>query len=72
MHATSGDRLVVESAHVGQPHREGEIVEVVSSDDGHEHYRVRWDDGHESIYFPSSDCRVVATGEARSSWPLWS
>ena len=71
MHATRGDRLVVVSTHVGQPPREGEVVAVVPSG-GHEHYRVRWDDGHESIYFPSSDCRVVASGEARSSWPLWS
>jgi hypothetical protein len=44
----------------------------VSDDGGHEHYRVRWDDGHESAYFPGSDCRVVATGAARSKWPLWS
>jgi hypothetical protein len=72
MHATRGDRLVVESIHVGQPRREGEVVEVVPGDSGHEHYRVRWDDGHESIYFPSSDCHVVAAGDARSSWPLWS
>jgi hypothetical protein len=72
MHATRGDRLVVVSAHVGQPPRDGEVVEVVPGAGGHEHYRVRWNDGHESIYFPSSDCHVVPTGEARSSWPLWS
>ena len=57
MHAKTGDRIVVDSAHVGQPRRQGEVVEVVAGDGG-EHYRVRWDDGHESIYFPSSDCRV--------------
>jgi hypothetical protein len=59
VHAKTGDRIVVESTQVGQPRRQGEIVEVVPGDGGSEHYRVRWDDGHETIYFPSSDCRVV-------------
>jgi hypothetical protein len=22
------------------------------------HYRVRWDDGHESLYFPGSDAHL--------------
>jgi hypothetical protein len=72
VHANRGDRIVVESTHIGHPRRQGEVVEVVSGGGGHEHYRVRWDDGHESTYFASSDCHVVATGEARSNWPLWS
>jgi hypothetical protein len=59
VNANMGDRIVVESAHVGQPRREGEVLEVVRGEGDREHYRVRWDDGHESIYFPSSDCRVV-------------
>ena len=61
VHAKTGDRIVVESAHVGQARREGEVLEVVPGEHEHEgeHYRVRWDDGHESTYFPSSDCRVV-------------
>ena len=58
MHAKTGDRIVVDSAHVGQPRREGEVLEVVPGDGDSEHYRVRWDDGHESTYFPSSDCRL--------------
>jgi hypothetical protein len=57
--ANTGDRIVVDSAHVGQPQRGGEVVEVLAGR-GQEHYRVRWDDGHESIYFPSSDARVEA------------
>jgi Domain of unknown function (DUF1918) len=64
--AKTGDRIVVESAHVGQPRREGEVLEVVPGESELEHYRVRWNDGHESIYFPSSDCRVVG-GSQRSS-----
>ena len=59
--AKEGDRLVVEGPKVGQPRRSGEILEVVSSSQG-EHYRVRWDDGHESIFFPSSDARVEPAG----------
>jgi Domain of unknown function (DUF1918) len=58
VHAKTGDRLVVESTHVGQPRREGEVLEVVPGEGDTEHYRVRWDDGHESIYFPSSDCHL--------------
>jgi hypothetical protein len=63
VHAKTGDRIVVESAHVGQARREGEVLEVVPGEHEHEgeHYRVRWDDGHESTYFPSSDCRVVGS-----------
>ncbi len=58
MHADAGDRIVVDGARVGQGRREGKIVEVLA-DSGHEHYRVRWDDGHESTYFPSSDARIL-------------
>jgi hypothetical protein len=48
---TAGDRLVVNSERAGQPAREGVIVEVLTGFGG-THYRVRWDDGHESTYFP--------------------
>ena len=61
MHARTGDRIVVESAHVGQARREGEVLEVMPGEHEREHYRVRWDDGHESIYFPSNDCRLVGS-----------
>jgi hypothetical protein len=62
VHANNGDRIVVESAHVGQPRREGEVLEVLREND-HEHYRVRWSDGHETIYFPQSDARVLTAEE---------
>lgn len=61
VHANRGDRIVVEGAQVGQPRREGEIVEVLGTE-GDEHYRVRWDNGHETIYFPQSDASVVSAG----------
>ena len=37
--------------------RDGEIFEVLGRP-GHEHYRVRWSDGHESIHFPAEGTRV--------------
>lgn len=53
MIGTKGDRVIVESEHVGKSAREGEIVEVLGA--GEElHYRVRWDDSHESTFFPSA------------------
>jgi hypothetical protein len=61
VHAKRGDRIVVESAQVGQTRREGEIIEVLGGD-ADEHFRVRWDDGHETIYFPQSDASVEHTG----------
>ncbi len=48
-----GDRVVVESERVGQAPREGEILEVLGTP-SEVHYRVRWQDGHESYFFPSA------------------
>lgn len=55
----AGDRVIVESEHVGVPAREGEILEVLGVNEGL-HYRVRWEDGHESVYYPSSDATIRA------------
>ena len=60
MEAQVSDRIIVEGSKVGQGRRDGEIVEVIDTP-GPRHYRVRWSDGHESIFFPSSDARVEAT-----------
>ena len=65
VHAKTGGGIVVESAHVGQARREGEVLEVIPCE--HEHYCVRWDDGHESIYFPSNDCRLVGSRPGSSN-----
>ena len=48
-----GDRLLVEAERIGRQRREGEILEVLTGGAG-VHYRVRWDDGHESTFFPSA------------------
>lgn len=58
MHATKGDRLIVHSTHVGEPPRDGEILEVHGADGGPP-YLVRWsDDDHESLTFPGPDASV--------------
>jgi hypothetical protein len=58
MRAAVGDRLVVMNLHLGQPVREGEILEVHGSDGGPP-YKVRWSDGeHESLVYPGPDARV--------------
>jgi uncharacterized protein DUF1918 len=63
MFAKVGDRIAVESETVGQPTREGEVLEVLEGTTG-PRYRVRWVDGHESIFTPSGgSARVVATSD---------
>ena len=52
-----GDTLVIEGRHVGDQQRSGEILEVLGGAD-HHHYLVRWEDGHESIFYPSNDATI--------------
>ena len=47
------DRIVVDSERVGQPAREGEILEVIEAEYG-TRYRVAWEDGHESTIRPAA------------------
>lgn len=64
MNAHVGDRIVIESEKVGQKTREGEILEVIASVTGVLHYRVRWDDGHESDIHPAAgSARIIAKPE---------
>jgi Domain of unknown function (DUF1918) len=58
MDAKVGDEIVVDAVHEGEPKREGEILEI-SDRGGVVHYRVRWDDGHESLFYPGSTTHVV-------------
>ena len=53
----AGDWIECRGVH-GQAPRRGEIIEVLGRD-GHEHYRVRWDEKHESIVYPADG--VIAT-----------
>ena len=47
----------------GEPARRGQIVELLGHD-GHEHYRVRWDEQHESILYPA-DGIIITPQHAR-------
>jgi uncharacterized protein DUF1918 len=58
MHAEVGDHIVIETVTLDSPRRHGEVVEVIGQAD-RRHYRVRWQDGHESVYFPGPDARVT-------------
>jgi hypothetical protein len=60
------DRVVVESERVGQPAREGEIVEVMGTGEVI-HYRVRWDDGHETTLFPSAGSLRIIRRAAKAA-----
>lgn len=58
MRATVGDRIVIKGHHLGEPDRDGEILEVRGADGGPP-YVVRWEDGgHECLFFPGSDAAV--------------
>ena len=52
MDASVEDRIVVESERAAQSGRAGIIEEVLAEDPLR--FRVRWDDGHTSIFTPSA------------------
>lgn len=53
----TGDTIVISAHHTGAHQRLGEILEVLGEAD-HAHYRVRWDDDTESIFYPGSDASL--------------
>jgi hypothetical protein len=57
--AKKGDRITVESQQVGTPNREGEILEVIEGAI-RVAYRVRWADGHESVFTPSVGSATIS------------
>lgn len=52
-----GDVVEIQGHRVGETARSGEILEVIGGP-GHLHFRVRWEDGRESLFFPSNDAIV--------------
>jgi hypothetical protein len=52
----AGDWIDVHIVGGGAP-RHGQVLEVLGHA-GHEHYRVRWDEQHESIHFPSEGTSI--------------
>jgi len=57
-----GDWIEARGLH-GEPSRRGQIVELLGHD-AHEHYRVRWDEQHESILYPA-DGIIITPQHAR-------
>jgi len=55
--AQVGDLIVIHGHRLGEPSRTGEILEVLGTAE-HEHYRVRWDDGRESIFTLGNDAVI--------------
>jgi Domain of unknown function (DUF1918) len=57
MDAAVEDRIVVESERAAQSGRAGVIEEVLAQDPPR--FRVRWDDGHTSIFAPSAGVAMI-------------
>ena len=55
--AQVGDEIVITGHSVGDTPRTAEILEVLG-EPGRERFHVRWEDGHESIYFPADDAII--------------
>lgn len=57
MRAQSGDLIVVEAERAAQPVRRGVIEEVLREEPPR--FRIRWDDGHTSIFAPSAGAATI-------------
>ena len=54
-----GDLIVLDSAQVGSPSREGEVLQIVQGQVSVS-YRVRWTDGHQTLISPmSGSARII-------------
>jgi len=53
-----GDRVEAESESTERPPRAGVVEEVLQEEPPR--YRIRWDDGHESIYAPAAGALRLA------------
>jgi Domain of unknown function (DUF1918) len=58
MTANVGDQILVGTTTVERPMRRGQVLEVYGQGPD-EHYLVRWQDGHESLFYPGPDARVL-------------
>jgi uncharacterized protein DUF1918 len=59
-----GDEVIEESERVGHKGRTGEVLQVLGSGDGI-HYRVRWEDGRETVFFPTMGSLEFVSPPAR-------
>jgi hypothetical protein len=66
--ARVGDEVSVESHRLRGGRRAGTILEVLGVP-GHEYYRVRWQDGRETVFHPGGDAVVVPKAPRRRRKP---
>jgi uncharacterized protein DUF1918 len=58
LRASSGDRLVIRGHRLGEPDRDGEILEVLGEEGGPP-FRVRWSEtGRVALLFPGADAAI--------------
>jgi RimK family alpha-L-glutamate ligase len=63
--AQPGDEILITGHAVGDAPKAATIVEVMG-EPGHQRFRVRWEDGHESIFFPGDDAVIRHPVKRRS------
>jgi hypothetical protein len=64
--ARAGDEIVVESHRVRGAQRSGVICEVLGTAE-RPYYRVRWQDGRETLFHPGSDARILPKDGRRTT-----
>lgn len=68
MNGKVGDRIQILGQNVGSPSREGEILQVMEGAVS-VRYRVRWQDGHESVLSPSGGSALFLPSSGKASKP---
>jgi hypothetical protein len=63
-----GDIVVIGGHRVGDARRRGEIVDVLGEGE-REHYRVRWEDDRETIFYPSAGDATIEKPPRRVKKP---
>ena len=66
MRFKAGDRIEVTINTLGVAPRHGAVLESTSAGGIH----VHWDDGHESVFMPGSNCQVVAPSGDKATYPV--
>lgn len=68
MNGKVGDRIQILGQNVGSPSREGEILQVMEGTVS-VRYRIRWQDGHESVLSPGGGSAVILPSSRKASKP---
>ena len=55
--ARIGDWVIIEGLTLDDGRRQGQIIELIHAD-GSPPYRVRWTDGHDSVFHPGAGARI--------------